>query len=133
MLEASFFLETVVEQIADRLGLPAIQIKRLNFYRDGDKTIDGSVLLPCLLEPVTKRLLDDATYEERQIAVNQFNQANRWRKRGMAVVPMRFGLAWRGSHHNCFIVIYHNGGTVAVAHGGVELGQGINTKVTTKK
>ena len=42
--------------------------------------------------------------------------------------PVRFGLAY-GSPYTVFVSIYFVDGTVAIAHGGVEIGQGINTKV----
>lgn len=34
--------------------------------------------------------------------------------------------------YNVLVAILHNGGSVAVSHGGIECGQGINTKVTIK-
>ena len=55
-------------------------------------------------------------------------KANRWRKRGLTMSPVRFGLAY-GSPYTVFVSIYFVDGTVAIAHGGVEIGQGINTKV----
>ena len=42
--------------------------------------------------------------------------------------PVRFGLVY-GSPYTVFVSIYFVDGTVAIAHGGVEIGQGINTKV----
>jgi len=44
--------------------------------------------------------------------------------------PVRFGLPWNaGTPYTVFVSIYFVDGTVAIAHGGVEIGQGINTKV----
>jgi len=44
-------------------------------------------------------------------------------------VPMKFALDWQGTFYNCFVNIYHLDRSVAVSHGGIESGQGINTKV----
>ena len=62
------------------------------------------------------------------IVVIVWLKANRWRKRGLTVSPVRFGLVY-GSPYTVFVSIYFVDGTVAIAHGGVEIGQGINTKV----
>ena len=67
----------------------------------------------------------------RKEEVVKFNNASRWHKRGITMVPLRFLLDWAtGVPYTVFISIYLNDGTVAIAHGGVEIGQGINTKVS---
>ena len=59
-----------------------------------------------------------------------YMQANRWRKRGMNMMPLRFSVHWDGATpYTVLVSIYAEDGTVAVSHGGVEIGQGINTKV----
>ena len=46
------------------------------------------------------------------------------------MVPLKFGIVW--SYEGTVLVdVYAGDGSVAVAHGGVEVGQGINTKVFT--
>ena len=45
------------------------------------------------------------------------------------MMPIRFGIAWDGLPYTVLVSIYFNDGTVAIAHGGVEMGQGINIKV----
>jgi len=47
----------------------------------------------------------------------------------LSLVPLKFGIDWAGAHYGCQVSIYWNDGSVAISHGGVEVGQGINTKV----
>lgn len=59
----------------------------------------------------------------------EYLQANRWMKHGISIVPIKFYLELDGLHYTVLVNIYAEDGTVAISHGGVEVGQGINTKV----
>lgn len=67
-------------------------------------------------------------YHDRRAKINEFNKQNRWRKRGIGASVMTFPTLYVASF-SAYIAIYHGDGTVAVSHGGTEIGQGINTKV----
>ena len=60
-------------------------------------------------------------------------QANKWIKRGISLVPCKYyvGLAAAAFPmlSPILISIYEGDGSIAVTHGGIEMGQGINTKV----
>lgn len=64
----------------------------------------------------------------RKKSCDVFNARNRWKKRGIAAVPMQWPVDYYEVIYG-YVVIYHWDGTVAVTHAGVECGQGINTKV----
>lgn len=67
-------------------------------------------------------------YQKRKAEIDQFNLNNRWRKRGISTAIMTYSMAYFGKFP-AFVAICHSDGTVIVSHGGIECGQGINTKV----
>lgn len=69
-----------------------------------------------------------AKIEQRQAEIEAFNLNNRWMKRGLYITTTTFKL-WPLAYWPVIVSIYHLDGTVAISHGGIELGQGINTKV----
>ena len=58
-----------------------------------------------------------------------FSQDNRWKKKALSVVPMKFGLSYVFGNFSVSVNILGDG-TVSVNSGGVEVGQGLNTKVS---
>jgi xanthine dehydrogenase/oxidase len=55
--------------------------------------------------------------------IQQFNTANRWNKRGISIVPIKFGVYWAGGQMGSLINVYGDG-TVTVSQSGIEMGQG---------
>ena len=127
--EAIYFIEYIMEHISQQLATDSINIKQLNYYKNGDTTITNQTLTYCNIADLTKQLLASATYADRVKDIVTFNQSNRWRKRGISVVPVKYGSIWNGNQYGILISIFHGDGSVAVAHAGSEMGQGINTKV----
>ena len=51
----------------------------------------------------------------------------------MSIVPLRWGVTYiRGFRYTAYVAIFCKDGTIAITHGGVEIGQGIDTKVLRK-
>lgn len=72
-----------------------------------------------------------AEYYKRKLAVQEFNEKHRWRKRGIAMVPTKFGISFTVLFLNqagALINIYADG-SVLISHGGTEMGQGLHTKM----
>ncbi|GAV07056.1 hypothetical protein RvY_16943 [Ramazzottius varieornatus] len=134
--EAVYMMEYIMEHIAHHLHKSPIDIRQLNFLKEGDTVLMGTKVTGCGVQPVLDQLLQSADYQSRVEAIQRFNKAHRWRKRGIAIVPMRFPvhfypgdvLHWNGGF-TCMMAVYHGDASIAVTHGGIELGQGINTKI----
>jgi hypothetical protein len=83
--------------------------------------------VPLMYDQVRK----NSKYEERRVAVDEFNATHKWRKRGLAIVPTKFGISFTALFLNqagALVHIYHDG-SVLLAHGGTEMGQGLHTKM----
>ncbi|XP_069694441.1 xanthine dehydrogenase-like isoform X2 [Periplaneta americana] len=109
--------ENIMEHIAKALNKDPIEV-RLNNMKDDEPTMKNLI----------QDLIATAEYESRKQSVEEFNKAQRWRKRGIALVPMIYEFPIWG-YYAAMVSIYAQDGTVAVTHGGIEMGQGLNTKV----
>ena len=128
-LPGIFIMESLVDYVAKSLGLDVEQVKRANLYQLGQTTPIGIPLNYCNIRGLWDQLNTSAGVERRKADILVYNQANRWRKRGLSVVPLKFGLDWNNSPFTVLVSVYATDGTVAITHGGVEVGQGIDTKV----
>ncbi|XP_063993362.1 uncharacterized protein LOC135171021 [Diachasmimorpha longicaudata] len=110
--------ENIMEHIAHALGKNPLEV-RLNNIAVQHK------------DELTKMIADmkaTSDYDTRNEAINLFNKENRWKKRGISLMPLMYPVATYGQW-NVLISVYPVDGTVAISHGGVECGQGIHTKV----
>ncbi|XP_074617346.1 xanthine dehydrogenase/oxidase-like [Acropora palmata] len=127
--QAVFIMETMMEHVAKALKKSPEDVKKANLYQNGQKTQTGETLKYCNISSLWNDTLTSSEFEERKAAIDTFNKNNRWRKRGISVVPLKYVVSYVGSSFTAMVSIFHTDGTVAIAHGGIEVGQGINTKV----
>jgi len=137
--------EDAIEHAAHQLGrtlgrevLPE-ELRRKNLYRDAltkncDVTHHGQELQFCNIGEIWDELYESSDFERREREIRAFNQANRWRKRGIAMVPQKYGIAFtepRGALNasSALVNVNMGDGSVVITHGGVEMGQGLNTKI----
>ncbi|XP_073980918.1 uncharacterized protein isoform X2 [Rhodnius prolixus] len=115
--EGISIIETIMEHIASVVNKDPIDVRLANMKKEGNP-------IPQMIKDV-KQLAD---YDNRKKKVNQFNQNNRWKKRGITLVPMNYPFKYWGAWYG-MVSIFGMDGSVAVSHGGIEMGQGLNTKV----
>lgn len=129
VVQSCLFTEMVVERVATALQLPLNTVQERNFIQNGQSAICGQVITDCTLQSVWAKVLARSQYTDRVRRVQQFNANNLWRKRGIAVCPVKYGMGWAGYNAGVWLGARSTDGYVTVTHNGVEMGQGINTKV----
>lgn len=129
--------EHVIEHLAVACGVHIDKMRRDNIYKDGESTHFGMVVgaggtngkwnVPKIYD----RLYKELDVPKRRAAIDEFNAKNKWLKRGCALLPTKFGIAFTAKYMNQGGALVHlyTDGTVLVSHGGTEMGQGLHTKV----
>ncbi len=140
--QGMFGIETVIEAIARELKADPLDVRRVNLYRNPAAGGDaGSMTTPygqVIEDFVADRILDEleaeSGYRARRAAIDAFNadpKTGRTRRRGLAITPLKFGISFTATMLNqggALVLVYQDG-TVAVNHGGTEMGQGLNIKM----
>lgn len=129
--QGSFLAEAVVEAVAARLGMHSEVVREQNFhdFRSLTKYFgEGVVGKPegFTLPSIWSRLKASANWEEREREVEKFNETSTWRKRGIAMIPIIYNNP--SSPKNAMVSIFADG-SIALETSGVEIGQGLYTKV----
>ena len=83
-----------MNDVAISLGKEPAHIGHLSLYKDGHRTyynqnVDGNSLEVCLLE-----FMKQSKYDKRREELNEFNTRNKWKRRGIAVIPVMYGIAF---------------------------------------
>lgn len=126
-----FMAESYMSEVADRLGMPVEELRQINFYKPNEETHFNQPLQDWHVPLMYKQVQEESAYADRRKAVTEFNKSHKWRKRGLALIPTKFGISFTALWLNqagALVHIYHDG-SVLVAHGGTEMGQGLHTKM----
>ena len=125
--------ETVVDRIARHLKKDSAEIRRKNFYGldSNNVTHYGEAVENNHLFIIYDQLVKSSDYVQRRKEINEFNAANEFYKKGIALTPVKFGISFTTTFLNqagALVNVYKDG-TILVNHGGTEMGQGLHTKM----
>ena len=129
--QGMFIAESYMEEIADHLGIPVEKFRETNMYKPGEETHFNQVLKDWHVPLMYQQVQEESNYWERRRAIEEFNNRHKWNKRGLALIPTKFGISFTAIFFNqagALVHIYHDG-SVLLAHGGTEMGQGLHTKM----
>ncbi|CAG4982084.1 unnamed protein product [Parnassius apollo] len=129
--QGMFGAETMLRDVAQKLGKSPEEISKLNLYQENFTTHYGQVLTHCTLQRCWDECVEKSNYAERKQSIENFNKQHRWRKRGLSIIPTKFGIAFTEKLLNqagALLIVYVDG-SVLLSHGGTEMGQGLHTKM----
>lgn len=129
--------ESIFDHAAQVLSMDPTELRKINLNKPGDPLITGTYTgstkgcdIPLRLFKNVESMSD---YENRKKAVEEFNKdpANKYVKRGISIVPLKNSVCFEEDFMNQSHALVHvyTDGTIRVAHSGIEMGQGLNTKM----
>jgi xanthine dehydrogenase/oxidase len=123
--------ETIIRDVSRVCGRDYVEIMDLNMCKTGDVMHFHQLLENCNTRRCFEEVQKNADFEERRKQVERFNSENRWKKRGITVVNNLFAVGFPPKFLNqggALVHVYLDG-SVLISHGGVEMGQGLHTKM----
>ncbi|SEK04289.1 xanthine dehydrogenase molybdopterin binding subunit [Paraburkholderia diazotrophica] len=131
--QGAFAIEYIIDDIARSLGKDSLDVRRRNLYgkTERNQTPYGQIVEDNVIHELIDELEATSDYRRRRAEVLEFNRNNEVLKKGLALTPVKFGIAFNVTHFNQAGALVHiyTDGSVLVNHGGTEMGQGLNTKV----
>ena len=124
--------ERVMDEAAIVLGLDPLEVRKRNLYRPGrDTTPYGMTVEEHVLADIIEDLERTSEYQSRREDAARFNARGGPLRKGLALTPVKFGIAYTLLPLNqagALVHVYVDG-SVQVNHGGTEMGQGLYIKV----
>jgi xanthine dehydrogenase large subunit len=129
--QGAIAIENIVDSIARALGKDALDVRRANFYGEGQSTPYGQPVVDNVIHELVGELETRSDYRARRAEIVAWNANSPVLQRGLALTPVKFGISFNVKHFNQAGALVHvyNDGSILVNHGGTEMGQGLNTKV----
>ncbi|CAO2825083.1 unnamed protein product [Amaranthus hypochondriacus] len=129
-VQGSFIAEAVIEHVASALSVDVDVVRAKNFHTYDSLALfyqhsagePGEYTLPLLWD----KLYSSSSFEPRKEMIKQFNSTHKWCKRGISRLPIVHGVLQRPTPGKVSIL---SDGSISVEVGGIELGQGLWTKV----
>ncbi len=129
--QGMFVMEAAIDRAAEVMGLSRSEIQARNLLSEGDRfpygmQVQRSQARRSFKEAVERFDLDGL---EKEIAAH--NAASRLTKRGVAAMPVCFGISFTNAMLNQAGALVHvyTDGSVSVSTGAIEMGQGVNAKI----
>uniref|UniRef100_A0A671Q7S7 Xanthine dehydrogenase/oxidase n=1 Tax=Sinocyclocheilus anshuiensis TaxID=1608454 RepID=A0A671Q7S7_9TELE len=118
--------ESWMSDVALSCGLPAEEVRRMNMYKEGDFTPFNQRLDQFTIDRCWEECMQLSDFNKRKDAAEQYNRQHRWTKRGLSIIPTKFGISFTAAGA---LVLVYSDGSVLLTHGGTEMGQGLHTKM----
>ncbi len=129
--QAMFVIESAIACAAESLNIPANRIQGENLLAENDEFHYGQIAKSVNAGKSWAEVNSGYSIGEQVNKIKEFNRQNHQIKKGIALMPVCFGISFTKTPMNnarALVHIYQDG-SVGVSTGAVEMGQGVNTKL----
>lgn len=129
--QGMFALESALAHGAEELGLSREELQKRNLIQEGQSFPYGQMAERVRAQSTWEKaeeLYDLAGWRTR---IKEYNSVHESTKKGLAAMPICFGISFTATFLNQASALLHvyTDGSVSLSTGGVEMGQGINSKL----
>ncbi len=126
-------IENIIDCVARYLKKDPLEVRKINFYQKNKKNIThyGMKIEDNVINEIFDKLVKKSNYKKRVLEIKKFNSKNNYKKKGIAITPVKFGISFTTIHLNQAGALVHiyTDGSIHLNHGGIEMGQGTHTKI----
>jgi len=129
--QGMFVMEAAIAKAARQIGVKSRDIQKQNLLKNGHVFPYGQKVEECQAKATWKGLERKHPLKAIQKKIDQFNLKNEHYKKGMAIMPICFGISFTNTPMNnarALVHIYQDG-SIGISTAAVEMGQGVNTKM----
>lgn len=129
--QGMFPLEAAIDHAALEMGVSADWIQARNIARQGYVMHYGQEIEDDRLHRCWEELSERVDLAEKRRRIEEFNTEHFSKKKGMAIMPVCFGISFTKTFLNqgSSLVHVYVDGSVSVATGGIEMGQGVSSNM----
>lgn len=129
--QGMFVIEAAIYSAAEKLGVDALFIQKKNLLKEEDEFSYGQKAEHCMSEKSWNEAEIKFQLEEIKKDIQKYNDDNQFVKKGMALMPICFGISFTTTFLNQATSLVHvyNDGSVGVSTAAIEMGQGVNMKI----
>jgi len=94
--QGMFVIEAIIEHIARSLGKSVAEIRAVNWYGTEDRNVTPykQVVKDNIIVELADRLCKEIDYDGMSRAVDEFNATHETLKKGLALMPVKFGISF---------------------------------------
>lgn len=129
--QGKFVIEAAIYKAAEKMGMDASEIQRKNLLKDDKTFYYGQLVENSYAEKCWTKAEEKYDLKKLKQEVEDFNRKNYQFKKGIAVMPICFGISFTNTFLNQARALVHvyTDGSIGVSTAAVEMGQGVNEKI----
>jgi len=129
--QAMYVLECAIFKAAAAMGVDAGRIQQINLMQEDRYFYYGMQARLCRATACWQQAESRYALRQRQQEIDAFNAVHQLEKKGIAIMPVCFGISFTSTFLNQADALVHvyGDGSVSVSCGAVEMGQGVKQKI----